>query len=74
MTKEQECIVELYECINMIVEKAARRDMSLFKIHSIGGCDQYQGGPPICRIRDDLLDKYANVIYEAFKYKEENEC
>ena len=70
MTEEQKCIVDLFKCIDDITEKAKRRDLSLFRISGIGGCDMYQGCPPICRVRDNLLMKYEDIIYQALKEKE----
>ena len=67
MTEQQKCIADLFKCIDDITEKAKRRDLSLFRISGIGGCDMYQGCPPICRVRDDLLMKYEDIIYQALK-------
>lgn len=71
MTEEQKCIADLFKCIDNITEKAKRRDLSLFRISGIGGCDMYQGCPPICRVRDNLLMKYEDIIYHALKEKDE---
>lgn len=67
MTEEQKCIADLFKCIDDITEKAKRRDLSLFRVSGIGGCDMYQGCPPICRVRDDLLMRYEDIIYQALK-------
>ena len=72
MTEEQKCIADLFKCIDDITEKAKRRDLSLFRISGIGGCDMYQGMPPICRIRDNILDKYEDIIYQSLKEKDES--
>lgn len=74
MTREQVCIKELYELIDKITENARKRDLSLIRPHSgASGCDMYQGLPPICRIRDDILDKYEDIIYEALREYEKEE-
>lgn len=70
MTKEQECIVELYTILDNIVEGAKKHDLRPFKIHGISGCDQYQGLPPICRTMDAICEKYGDVLHMAFKLKE----
>lgn len=67
-----ECIYELYTLIDSITENAMRHDLSLLRARGgASGCDAYQGLPPICRIRDYLLDKYDDIISKAFKIKEE---
>lgn len=72
MTKEQECIVELYTILDNIVEGAKKHDLRPFKIHGISGCDQYQGLPPICRTMDAISEKYGDVLQKAFKDKDLN--
>ena len=68
MTREQACIKELYELVDKITENARKRDLSLIRPYSgASGCDMYQGLPPICRIRDSILDKYEDIIYKAFR-------
>ena len=68
MTREQACIKELYELVDKITENARKRDLSLIRPCSgASGCDMYQGLPPICRIRDGILDKYEDIIYKAFR-------
>ena len=62
---EQQCIKDLYLFIEEITEKSKKRDFSLFRAANIGGCDQYQGLPPICRKQDALFSKYEDLIYEA---------
>lgn len=67
-----ECICELYTLIDSITENAMRHDLSLLRARGgASGCDAYQGLPPICRIRDYLLDKYDDIISKAFKEIEE---
>ena len=73
MTEQQKCIADLFKCIDDITEKAKRRDLSLFRISGIGGCDMYQGCPPICSVRDNLLMKYEDIIYHALKEQETEE-
>ena len=57
----------------ILQKKQKRRDLSLFRISGIGGCDMYQGCPPIYRVRDDLLMKYEDIIYQALKEQEMEE-
>lgn len=70
MTREQMCIKELYELVDKITENARKRDLSLIRPSGIGGCDMYMGLPPICRIRDDILERYEDVIHGAFNTTE----
>jgi len=71
MTREQECIVELYTLLERIEDGARRHDLSLLRApRGATGCDMYQGAPPICRVKDSILDRYEDVIYEAFKMKD----
>ena len=73
MTDEQKCIVELYQFIDDLTEKARKKDskvMDMFRGGRIGGADKYQGMPPIVRIRDNLLEKHGQVIHNSFKAKE----
>ena len=74
MTDEQKCIVDLFMLIDDITEKAKKRDLSLFRINSIGGCDRYHGLPPICRKYDDLLDKHGDLILQSLRQKEIDEA
>ena len=68
MTREQACIKELYELVDKITENARKRDLSLIRPYSgARGCDMYQGLPPICRIRDSILDEYEDIIYTALR-------
>lgn len=70
LTREQECIKELYSLLDSIESAAKRKDLSLFRVLG-GACgtDVYSGLPPICRKVDAILDKYEDVIYECFKYE-----
>lgn len=72
MTTEQKCIAELFELLDTITEKSRKRDLSLFRSSGIGGCDMYQGCPPICRIRDNILHKYEDVICQSLREKNES--
>ena len=73
MTREQKCIKELYVLVDKIAENACKHDLSLIRVHrGASGCDMYQGLPPICRIRDNILDKYEEIISDAFLAKEED--
>ena len=42
--------------------------MSLLRVHrGASGCDAYQGLPPIVRVRDNIFDKYDDIIGEALQ-------
>lgn len=70
MTKEQACIVELFTLLQRIEDGARKHDLSLLRVHrGASGCDMYQGLPPICRIKNDILDRFEDVINEAFRSK-----
>lgn len=66
MTKEQKCIKELYLLLDDITNKAIKKDLSLLRSSGVGGADMYQGMPPICRIRDDIINRYDDVIHRVF--------
>lgn len=63
-----ELIYELYGTIDAIADGALNHDMSLLRVHrGASSCDAYQGLPPIIRVRDNILDKYEDIIGEALK-------
>lgn len=71
MTKELCCIRELYELVDKITESARKHDLSLLRVpRGASGCDAYQGLPSICRIRDDILYRYEDIINKAFRESE----
>jgi hypothetical protein len=66
MTKEQKCIAELWTLLTRIEDGACSHDLSLLRVHrGASGCDMYQGLPPICRVTDDILNRYEDIIYAA---------
>lgn len=66
MTKEQKCIAELWALLNRIENGARSHDLSLLRAHrGASGCDMYQGLPPICRLTDDILGRYEDIISAA---------
>lgn len=70
MTQEQKCIAELYALIERIEDGARHHDLSLLRVpRGASGCDMYHGLPPICRIKDDILNRYENIIREALAKK-----
>lgn len=73
MTDEQKCIVDLVSLVMDISDKAKKRDLSLIRPTSGIGGGIYCGQPPICRISDELLDKYGDVIHDALRAKEADE-
>lgn len=71
MTREQKCIIELWQLVDTITDSAEKGDLSfLRKIRGAQGCDMYMGCPPISRVRDDIADRYADIIRESFKAEE----
>lgn len=66
LTREQECIKELYSLLDTIESAAKRKDLSLLRVNE-GACGT--GLPPICRAMDFILDKYEDVIYDCFKHE-----
>lgn len=70
MTKEQMCIKELFNLLDYITEKAKKHDLSLLQPHGVSGADAYQGLPLICRITDDIEEKYHDVLRNAFRESE----
>lgn len=70
MTREQECIAELYTLLERIENGALHHDLSLLRVpRGASGCDMYQGMPHICRIKDGILNRYEDIIYEAVNMK-----
>jgi len=70
MTREQECIAALYILLEHIENGARHHDLSLLRVpRGASGCDMYQGLPPICRIKDDILNRYEDIIYQAVNLK-----
>ena len=70
MTREQECIVELYTLLERIEDGARHHDLSLLRVpRGATGCDMYQGLPPICRVKNDILDRYEDVICTVLDMK-----
>lgn len=66
MTKEQECIAELWTLLTRIEDDAYSHDLSLLCApRGASGCDMYQGLPPISRITDDILNRYEDIINAA---------
>lgn len=66
MTEEQKCIAELYKLLERIENGARRHDLALLRVsRGASGCDMYQGLPPICRIKDDILQRYEDIINTA---------
>jgi len=67
MSREYDCIRELYELLDAIAENVRHGDLSLVeKPKGIGMCNE----PPICKMLDDVLDKYGGVIRMAYRAKE----
>lgn len=68
MIKEEKCIKELWELIDRITMDARKHDLTLLRIRGgASGCDAYQGTPPICRIVDDIYDRYGDIIHNCCK-------
>lgn len=61
------CIKEFYTLLSAVAENAKNKDLSLIKPSGIGGCDGYQGMPPICRALDEIYYEYEDIVYESLK-------
>lgn len=66
------CIIDMWELLEKISDDCRKHDFSLFRIRGIGGCDMYQGLPPIKRVLDDLMNKHEAIIYSAYREKEKD--
>ena len=63
-----ELIYDLYGIVDSIADGALNHDMSLLRVHrGASGCDAYQGLHPIVRVRDNIFDKYEDIIGEALQ-------
>ena len=63
-----ELIYDLYGIVDAIADGALNHDMSLLRVHrGASGCDAYQGLPPIVRVRENIFDKYEDIIGEALQ-------
>lgn len=70
MAKEQACIAELYTLLERIESGACHHDLSLLRVpRGASGCDMYQGLPPIVREKNDIWNRYEDVIAEALSMK-----
>lgn len=71
MTREQECIAELYSILERLENDARNRDLTIMRA-SVGAsaCDQYQGLPLISRVIGRIYDKYEDVICAALNAKD----
>lgn len=65
------CINDTWMFTEEIIGKAKKRDLSMFRIAGISGCDMYQGCPPICRIHDSLFEKHEEIIHKSIKAVQE---
>lgn len=67
----QDCIYDLYEMLEKIIDNAKHHDLAALRPHrGASGCDAYQGAPPICRKFDEVFDKHVESIYAAIKFAE----
>ena len=63
MTKEQECIAELYSLLERIEHGARHHDLTLLRVpRGATGCDMFQGIPPISRLMADITDRYEDIL------------
>lgn len=66
----QHCIVELYTLLERLEDGARHHDLTLLRVpRGATGCDMYQGLPPICRVMDDILSRYEDIITGSMKMK-----
>lgn len=71
MTREQKLIKELWQLVETITDSAEKGDLSFLRIpRGAQGCDAYMGCPLISRVRDDIADRYVDIIRDAFKAEE----
>lgn len=63
MTKEQECIAELYSLLERIEHGARHHDLTLLRVpRGATGCDMFQGMSPISRLMADITDRYEDIL------------
>ena len=65
------CINDIWMFTEEIIDKAKKRDLSMFRVAGISGCDMYQGCPPICRIHDSLFEKHEEIIHKSIRVVQE---
>lgn len=63
---KDKCIRDLYNLLLDVNNYAKRHDFSLLRIASAGGCDMYQGQPPIKRLIDEIYINNEEEICNAF--------
>ena len=70
MTRQQECIAELYGLLERIEDDARHHNLFMLRVRGgASGCDAFQGLPPISRIIADIEDRHGDVISEAIRMK-----
>lgn len=74
MTREQQCIKELYDLLERVEYGARHHDLTLLRVpRGATGCDMFQGMPPISRIIVDITDRYKDII-DQIQEKRERSC
>lgn len=63
MTREQQCIKELYDLLERVEYGARHHDLTLLRVpRGATGCDMFQGKPPISRLMVDITDRYRDIF------------
>lgn len=63
MTREQQCIKELYDLLERVEYGARHHDLTLLRVpRGVTGCDMFQGMPPISRLMVDIQNRYSDII------------
>ena len=65
ITREQQCIKELYDLLERIEYGVKHHDLALLRVpRGATGCDMFQGTPPISRLMAGITDRYGDLIKE----------
>lgn len=68
MTREQQCIRELYDLLERVEYGARHRDLTLLRVpRGETGCDMFQGLPPISRFMADIALMEKECTPEVFE-------
>lgn len=63
MTREQQCVKELYDLLERVEYGARHHDLTLLRVpRGATGCDMFQGMPPISRLMVDITDRYQDIL------------
>lgn len=63
MTREQQCIKELYDLLERVEYGARHHDLTLLRVpRGAMGCDMFQGMPSISRLMVEITDRYRDIL------------